>query len=329
MQYVAYERDGHLLPLPHWGRFFVDLGAMVAKEPRADTTLVVALALPTRAYAAVLVGIGAVIARVETGSGSEQSDTQKHFRSLSSLPRGTSVTLHRTDGKVVKGILTGCKDFKPYGGMRIGVQVQNSKAGGLTEYYTPDQASRVQVSSKVWAGLPKKQDAGLVDPTKGFASQMFDEAELYSFVTHSALECAIIGNTGLILKESRTTPLAFGANRIAGTPQDILRIRRLFTENTPYRSDVFSSEAAEHPPAEGFSLMRPVVVFDGASAFVKSSQEWRAYDWVVLLDKTESRFDDGARQINRDYMDRKNDIALELNLPLPAGIDMVAFKLTR
>jgi hypothetical protein len=82
--------------IPAWAEAFVRLGASAAGAFQDRERLVAAAAVPTRAYAATLVGVGAVAARTPAALDDEKPSTEaleSHFRLLSSLRPGTTVTV--------------------------------------------------------------------------------------------------------------------------------------------------------------------------------------------------------------------------------------------
>jgi hypothetical protein len=90
--------------IPAWAEGFVRLGASAAGAFLDGERLVAAVAVPTRAYAATLVGIGAVAARTPPVLDQEQPSAEAleiHFRLLCSLRPGTTVTVRSGRAKNV------------------------------------------------------------------------------------------------------------------------------------------------------------------------------------------------------------------------------------
>lgn len=82
--------------IPPWAEGFVRLGASAAGAFWDGERLVAAVAVPTRAYAATLAGVGAVAARTPPAldDGKPSAEVlENHFRLLSSLRPGTTVTV--------------------------------------------------------------------------------------------------------------------------------------------------------------------------------------------------------------------------------------------
>jgi hypothetical protein len=89
---------------PAWASALVALGAAAVGAYNDGERLIAALAAPTRAYAATLAGVGAVSARSPLSAGHEEPSAgaiEAHFRLLSSLRPGTTVTVQSVKKKNV------------------------------------------------------------------------------------------------------------------------------------------------------------------------------------------------------------------------------------
>jgi hypothetical protein len=90
--------------VPSWASEFVRLGAEAAASYRGGERLVAAVAVPTRAFAATLSGVGAVAARTPAPLDDEQPSAEAieaHFSLLTSLRPGTTVTVRSGNSKNV------------------------------------------------------------------------------------------------------------------------------------------------------------------------------------------------------------------------------------
>ena len=328
-----YWTNGRKLPLPAWSKFYLQLGAAVAQADNAQRTLVTALAVPTRSYAAVLAAAGAVIFKAKTADANRQDSPAAHFEMLSSLPAGTAVTLRKGE-KVVKGIFVGTKDTKNDGTAMIGVQTQSRKGGSLTEWLPVGSSPKVQVSSTAWTRLPANSEkAGDVNTSRSeFIAQVFQGADLWNFVTKSTLDCIILGSVGPLVQEATATNLSVGSRgqeASAGTLRDILRIRKLNgKKEEAFRSDIFPVNVRDHAmPSEEISPH--LVIFDGSVGFLKWRHKWSHCNWVVILERTEPRFTEAVQIVNEEYLSRISDGELRLPQPPPLSVELVAFTVAR
>ena len=178
-----YWANGRKLPLPSWAKFYLQLGAVIAETENAQGHLVTAIAVPTRSYAAVLVAAGGIISKVKTVDAKYKASPQAHFEMFRGLPAGTSVTLLKF-GKTVKGEFLGIKHKGIGGAEAIGVRIQNSKRGSLTEWLPPESSPKVQVSTKPWAQLPANpaKAADVSTSRSRFISRIFQGEDLRNFV---------------------------------------------------------------------------------------------------------------------------------------------------
>ena len=329
-----YWANGQQLPLPSWGKFYLQLGAAVAQENSPQVGLVTALAVPTRSHAAVLVAAGAVISKVKTTDTERQVSPAAHFDMLCSLPAGTAVVLHQGE-KAYKGILVGCRDVKNDGTAMIGVQTQSEKGGSLTEWLPMESSLKVQLSSLTWTSLPANlEKAGVVNTSSSeFTAQVFQGPDLWTFVTNSTLDCVIIGSIGSLVQEATATKLSVGpqgleASAGTGTLRDILRIRRLYNNNEAFRSDIFPVYTRDHSVLLE-EITPHLVIFDGAVGFLKWRDNWSHCNWAVLLDRTEPRFSEAVQIVNEQYLSRISEKELTLSAALPPSVELVAFTVAR
>ncbi len=119
----------------------------------------------------------------------------------------------------------------------------------------------------------------------------------------------------------RTSSKSAGEN---GYLQEILRIRQFSGANTSYRTQCVSS-ANITPEKEIGTRTPPIVVFDGAIAYVKLGHKWQSAHQVVLLDRTERQFNDAAELLNQNYTYRLVD-GFKFPIHIPNGIEMMVYR---
>ena len=135
-------------PVPHWASFYLALGSLVARRAGARTQCVVGLAIPTRAYAAVLTATGVVTTRSRMPT--RPVGAAEYFEWLCELPINTPVTVRRGN-KIWKGLLRGYRTSSS--GDLIGVQQQSN----LVCWFPPRGSLNIQVTPENIGKLPKKQ----------------------------------------------------------------------------------------------------------------------------------------------------------------------------
>lgn len=305
-------------PLSNWTEFFTDLGAAAAAPKITGQRFVIAAALPTRSYAAALTGLGVVVFRA---SSNDHVDPSEYFAQLCQLNIGTPVSVIK-DGRKLKGRYVG-KD-----GNWIKIQVEErsqTDSGALTRFVGEAEALNVEVLQDTLVTLPKRQTGKLVHAMTPFASEFISNDAV--FARESKLECLIIGSKSLLRQEVET-PLAItrdGSRFNEGALQDVLRIRSFMNEGEAFRSEVFAYGSRVPPIATRYQSPH-VVIFDSAKSFLRWRGHLRKLNWIVLLDRTETKFTDAAVVINQDRMKYKISETPVADVPAPpAGVEIVSY----
>ncbi len=331
---LSYKKEAGWEQLPDWARFFLSLGAFVAAQPKSGTRFVAAAALPTRAYAAALAAAGVVYHQTRT---KDESGADSHFQRLCELPHGTGVT-YLYGKRSLDGVLLGCTD--QFGERRLIVQTRNPRAGGDTHYVAARDAIKIQLPAEADTivspkDLPERQTGRLVAPICPFTRRFLGEDAVKDFALRSRLDCLIVGRLSLLRQEIlETTFRSFlSADNLSdsadeaheGTLIDILRVDKFMSEGKAYRTDAVAANVSGVSEASHHAVPH-VVVFDGSAGFSKWRDFWRASHWIVLLDATESNFDEAARLLNAEYVNRFDDDDVDGVPAPPAGIEMVFYR---
>lgn len=310
-------------PLPNWGTFFIELGRRVAEWETGINRLVVALAIPTRAYAAALTAFGVVLTRA-TLSNSKIEDTNKYFERLCKLSKGTPVTFFNK-ARRFKGFYEGVD--KSRGQRRLRIRVESRKTGGLTYLVPLEESHKIKIRTTPIRNLPKKQNGRKVFAHSKFIEDILGVEKAKNCFNESQVDCAIFGKINILNKEITQTNFAGSPsfNKI-GVLQDVLRVRHFFsTDNPAYRSEVFSDRAKKRPILSDGTIPF-VTIFDGASSFIKWRDDWRSSHWIILLDRTEIHFQEAVDIVNQDYINRVDEEGIP-NLPSrPPGVELVNYQ---
>jgi hypothetical protein len=307
-------------PVPEWGQFLLELGRRFARFHSAQGELVVALTLPTRAYAAALAATGVVLERAAKSSGN--SDALLHFQQLTDLVKlqgPTPVYLKEGENKHITGQLTSVRNG------HLVVLTGGEHNGWLTHYVPRARSLGVQLAdhAKRLGRAYKILNSGFE-----FLDRCLPGLNPVDFASETLFDCAIIGVRDHLRAEMTETTF-----RLQGTPsrpvegclQDILRVRDFLPPGANYRSKVLS------PMLQPITTnLQPLVaIFDGGRGFLRYRDAWGSVPWLVLLDRTESSFDEAASAINSDHLYRSND-AEDLNLPpIPPAIEVMTFERPR
>jgi hypothetical protein len=320
---LHFEDSGNWYSLPEWAEYFINVGNQLASADQSDSRIVTAIVVPTRAFGAAFVSLGMVISDAASRDHSSQT---AHFENLFDLPAGTSVIYRPGPGKTLRGVLQAPEEYR--GKLHIRVQVHSRDGGGLT--YLIDESHALQVQPARHSGkLPKKQGGENTRFANQFVDGLLGEADPVQLGLRSKLCCAIVGRRNTFEHEIRMTPLALhvnGHHHAEGQLQDVLRVDRFVTEQQSHRSALVP--VGSEPPSDHLiANVEMGVVFDGARGFLKWGDMWQGRHQVVILDRTESYFDDAISAINNRFS--QNRVDGEAALPgsdAPAGGEVLAFR---
>jgi hypothetical protein len=280
-------------PIPHWAAFLASIGARAAKSALAHRS-VAAVALPTRSYAAALVASG--VTHFTAVIPVEGADLRAHFLRLSQAPSGTKV-MYTDRNTRHRGVLDGTAHL--YGDDFVRVRITS----GDRATYLASIAQSKNIELFDWDGeLPRREAGRTIVRRHGFIDAILGDIDPTEFVAKSRLDAIILGRFSLLRQEIVETPLAVrisDGKYAPGTFQDLIRTKSLSSIHA-FRTDIYSDTGslADAPDLE----RRVIVIFDGARAFLKFKEKYRANSWIVLLDRTGSAYQDAVEALNQEYM---------------------------
>lgn len=329
------ETDGTLTPLPEWAKFFIELGCRATCPlGQSGERQVFGLAVPTRSFAAAFASVGAVIGSV--GAIEEQKTDEEYFEFLCSLPANTPIK-HRDQNKKGKsrlydGIILSAQEIAGQRMLKIQrekASMNDSAASGLTFYiqknrardiFTPATEDGVTIED-----LPTNQKGARMAPTSGFTTSIIGQGSIANFESESTMTCLIVGATSVLSMEL-TEQKFLTDTGIEGTLSDLLRIKRLLTPGSPYRSNIFATNS-RRPPRYNDDLVPTLVIFDGAQGFLKWRDNFPSSHWLVLLDSTSPNFESGRNELNNRYLQRSEIEPSLDSFPVPPdGVEMIVFQ---
>jgi hypothetical protein len=313
------------LPLPEWGIFFIRLGYFIVESEIVGNRLIIALAIPTRAYAAALTAFGVALARSELSH--TQIENDDYFDQLCNLQKGTPITF-LDKGKKKRAIYEGYE--KVCGQRRLRIRLESRESGGLTELIPLEKAHNILIKNTPINKLPKKQKGRKIISYSSFFEEIIGKERAINYSINSQLECIIIGRRNLLQSEIKGIPFSCHKKSQSGFLQDILRVKSFFsTDDQAYRSEVFSVSSRK-PPRFSDGKIPFVTIFDGASGFIKWRANWRNSQWIILLDRTENDFQEAVDIINQDYIQKRVEESGSKNLSfIPSGIEAVIYQEAR
>ena len=322
---LGYVQDSTVAPLPAWARFYLDLGASIAAEPATGAYFVVAISAPTRSFAASLIACGVVLA-----SASRQSDgaTVEHIEKLLSVEPGKPVIL-RSGRRQLKGHYLGAKDIVGSQTMRGTWLVIRTDEG--TERYVPlENAAKIEVLDEDSIRLPRSQRGHLIEPPGPLLAAVADEVLVATLLTRSETDCVLVDSAAAVAKVELTAAefaiRGAAGDYTIGTLQELLRARPYLKRGTAYRAHVLSA-GSRYIPAFASRLEPLAALFDGGLAYVKWAEFWKRTHRILVLDRTDRRFEDAVRLVNQEYVERRIDRNLDCPLPdPPRGVELMVFE---
>jgi hypothetical protein len=314
---LRFTNNKEWLPLPNWARSFLALGETLASANIENKKYTVTLALPTRSYAAALIGSGFSCANLLYHS----YEDSEYLEYIYSLPEGTSIKFF-DNGKVIKAIK---KDNIEYNGkLHIGIQVE----GTATKYILPQNAHKIEVAEHDYEHLPNKQmGRNVIPPSELLFSLIPDKAN--EFVHRTRIDGVVVGTKNTLNEESHL-PLAIPHKEnkriYEGSLSDLFRLEGFNARSIGHRYLIHSSNSNKLEVATDNNLNPDsLVIFDGALGFLKWREIYRNHNWVVILDHTDTNFPNAVAEVNREYINR-SEAAIDLEFhPLPTGIEMMFF----
>ncbi|MDQ3685871.1 MAG: hypothetical protein M3430_09745 [Acidobacteriota bacterium] len=236
-------------------------------------------------------------------------------------------------------MLLGCTD--QFGERRLIVQTRNPRTGGDTHYVAARDAIKIQLPADADAivspqDLPERQNGRLVAPISPFTQRFLGEDAVKDFALRSRLDCLIVGRLSILRQEILETTFSslLSADNLPDSADeahegkliDILRVDKFMSEGKAYRTDAVAANSSGVAEAAHHAVPH-VVVFDSSTGFSKWRHCWRASHWIVLLDATESNFDEAARLLNAEYVNRFGDDDMPAELPAPPdGIETIFYR---
>ena len=304
---------------------------MLANEP---TRYVIAVAVPTRAYCATLIALGAVTDQADKRV---FRDKTEHFSMLCNKPSGTSVTI-RVKNRLLQAIICG-KEMEADGVAVKYLRIKPKKE--QVRLINESHAHLVKIAGKR-TELRKRQVGQIVNDNSDFSKHFFSEGSAEHGALGSSKLCAVVGSQRLLRHEftqQRFTVKAEDETAAKeGVLQDVIKVKSLGRDSEQFLAEIFSSneksgKTSDQHTAESIagsdSLSQekfPVVVLDGSNAYLKQRDSWLKQNIVVVLDRTDGKFEEAVNELNRQFMGRIVDTdvlnAMDFLPDAPAGVEI-------
>lgn len=315
-----FNHSGSWEPMPTWAEFFVDLGTALASVEPSSESLLLAVATPTRAFAANLIALGFVSARSNIEN--RGCTVDEHFERLSKLEPGAVVECLEK-GKKYRSKFLEIETRED--GQFVKIKLQKGKKHGL-ELIPKRYCHKVILSDAlrdVDRAVSRKLD---IIQRPNFTKHFLGSASPEDFALQQRLECQIIGRQNILKLEARVEKFAVTNDDGCeiGNLNDVLRVKEIVRKGDPFRTEILSSRNGDHSECQ--DEIPAMTIYDGANHFLKFGSDTRRRIRVAVLDRTEPRFSDATQSMSDMFVNRRTrEVELNLNYCLPMGVDILAF----
>lgn len=325
---MFYHNEGEWHPLPVWANFFLELGAFAAVQPLQPERSVIAVSVPTRAFAAAFAAVGVI--KKNLGARTNRTSSE-HFEFLSNLPLGTSVKCVEK-GKQKTYLLRGTRQFGDE--VRLVIQMSGKRDGNAQRFISEKFCTEIQplengnFAAPTLDDLPKRQKGKRIHEVSDFGRKFLSIAAETSFSLETTLNCLLIGRRNILHEEIYNTNFSIPSQNIyqeAGVLQDVLRVRQFYPTEQPSNCEFLPSDARSKSLKKNLRADAPIAVFDGANGFLKLRDHLRRSHWIALLDRTETNYSAAIEQLNADFINRESD-EIPVSFPnLPPGLEAMFY----
>lgn len=245
-------------PLPPFGEFLHDVGAWAAAAAQDNRSLHVGLLLPTDAYAAVLVALGAAVRRSDLAPVGGGEDATKRLEQLSRLDLGEPVWfLDR--GRKYKAFYEGTATGSD-GVVRTLVRTEGHGRGGLTQHLPAERIlDVVPANEAAWEDLPLSQKGAALRGSPELVEAVFGR-EVNAVLTVPRVDAVVVGRRAAVVEEL-DMPCSSATGE--GYLRDLVRLKEAGFGSS-YRSRWVSARST-HLEDVVFAPHWPVVVLNGAT----------------------------------------------------------------
>lgn len=304
------------VPFPSWAAWLTNLGAWAAESAAADSRGIIAVSVPAREYAGILVGCGVVYAAFRPQLNIATEGGQ--FENAAKLPRHQHmvrlVPTHGTSSFV--GVFHGTLHDRGRELFHVGGSKFLANRYRIDLLRWPDRRSDLQ--EHMSQSQPIHIPDGIHELLPGLAAD---------FCGYSALHCVIVGSAIRVEREAEVLVAATASS--APVPlSSLLRPRAVRDTARQYRSLVLPS--GEDPEDYRELVGRrspPVAVLDGAAAVCRWLGAGIAPMTVALVERLGASSEAAADLLKR-YRERSlRDLSLPADLAqVPSGIEILAWQ---
>ena len=300
--------DG-FVPAPSWVNWMVEIGAVHAQlSPSKGVTRWTVITVPNRAFAAVLVALGAIVSNI---LGRKQETVFERFHGCSENEPLTWIDSngHSRYGRLTKLDSPELDNPKIYYRQRV--------HGGLQDASRP-----VEKASSFWPAIeiPEFVGARPANSEPGFVNQILG-SRVDEFLSRSSVDVALLGVKKRIREELSQKDFKFLG--IQGSLGSIVGPLGEVPLGEHHHSLLFSD--GEDLEADGSHEMPSLTIIDGSNAYLNSREFVLGASAVVLIDRWEPRAVDAADAAMLDKRERWVEADDLLFPDQPPGVELISW----
>jgi hypothetical protein len=126
---------------------------------------------------------------------------------------------------------------------------------------------------------------------------------------------------------------SFGREYVTGSLDDLIKLRSVKLKGSNYGAFIIprdgdgSDRFSQSPDLRG----TPFVIFDSPKSFLYWRRSWSESNWIVLLSRTESTYQDAVINVNEQVARNEQSRLMDEieRLEIPPGIELICFSRKR
>jgi len=300
--------------------------------------LVVVVIVPARGYAAALIALGILIGKF-SGPHDTQLGAVNIEEKLRKLNKGSPVVIQEGN-KQTNGDFSGISKKFNDNNLRVGVHIPNKKTEQITRWLLLDQCIVNILPSGTISIIPNLTNEYSIIKHQDFTNNIAPEINMKDIVATANIECLFVTQISMLRSEIVDMQFASTNMRIQettillpqepsdftnltyGNLQDILRVRKFLKRDFNFLTDILPVDSKRM--SDQLDLDKDtIVLFDGSSALLKWDRIASGAVKIIVLDRTDTRFEEAIELVNTKYVDRQSDVNV---IPeAPNNIETIVF----
>ena len=312
-------------PLRSWAKFFVSVGLKLAEQDNPNGTREsLVISVPSRNLAASLITFGLI----KGISGHfDEAYLDEHHKRLSKLPIGTSLSFRVGN------------DYKPAEFVRFDPKTDaiivktthgSTKSGAIERHFYKPSCDKLQLSDtevQLPIGTEKKGKRIVTHPN--FLKAVLEKTNSDIYISNLQPQTVILGRKNLLIEEMTNEHFSFGSENVTGCLDDLIRLRSGGFRSLNFGAFIIPRDGDGSKRFSKFPALQRAnyVIFDGPKSFLYWRRDWLEHNWIVLLSRTETSFQEAVIDINGQVSRNERSGLMDeiAGLGIPGGIELISF----